>query len=70
MRRKMNVCIFCSFITQIGFFVIPEIYIQCNCKCNSFKVKLNYKHREIDFVVTLGAEAEHLMINFVCKLVF
>ena len=21
----MNVCIFCSFITQIGFFVIPEI---------------------------------------------
>ena len=25
MGRKMNVCIFCSFITQIGFFVIPEI---------------------------------------------
>ena len=25
MGCKMNVCIFCSFITQIGFFVIPEI---------------------------------------------
>ena len=35
-----------------------------NCKCISFKVKLNYKHREIDFVVTLGPEAEQ-MINFV-----
>ena len=35
-----------------------------NCKCNSFKVKLNYKHREIDFVVTLGPEAQQT-INFV-----
>ena len=41
---KMNVCIFCSFTTQISFF--------CNSgnlfkyKCNySFEVKLNYKHR-------------------------
>ena len=54
----MNVCIFCSFITQIGFL---DLF---NCKCNSFKVKLNYKHREIDFVVTLGPEAEQT-INFV-----
>ena len=29
-----------------------------NCKCNWFKVKLNYRHRE-NFVVTLGPEAEH-----------
>ena len=27
MGRKMNVFIFCSFITQIGFFVIPEIFL-------------------------------------------
>ena len=27
MGCKMNVCIFCSFITQIGFFVIPVIYL-------------------------------------------
>ena len=34
-------------------------------------ITLNYKHREIDFVVTLGAEAEHFItMNFVCKLVF
>ena len=36
-----------------------------NCKCNSFKVKLNYKCREINFVMTLGPEAEHLTINFI-----
>ena len=24
---KVNVCISCSFITQIGFFVIPEIFL-------------------------------------------
>ena len=41
-----------------------------NCKCNPFKVKLNYKHWEINFVVTLGPKAEPLAINFVCKLVF
>ena len=62
MGRKMNVCIFCSFITQIGFFC--NSWDLFNCKCNSFKVKLNYKHREIDFVVTLGPEAEQT-INFV-----
>ena len=38
--------------------------------CKSFKVKLNYKHRKINFVVTLGPEVEHLTLNFVCKLVF
>ena len=42
-----------------------------HCKCNSFKVKLNYKHQEIDFVVTVGpVKAKHLTINFVCKSVF
>ena len=41
-----------------------------NCKCNPFKIKLNYKHWGINFVVTLGPKAEHLAINFVCKLVF
>ena len=60
---KVNVCISCSFITQIGFFVIPEIFF--NYKCNSFKVKLNYKPHKIDFVVTLGPNGKHL--NFVCK---
>ena len=58
----MNVCIFCSFITQIGFFVIPEICLTASV-IHSL-VKLNYKHREIDFVVTLGPEAEQT-INFV-----
>ena len=47
MGCKMNVCLFCSFITQIGFFCNSWDFF--NCKCNSFKVKLNYKHRELKF---------------------
>ena len=43
MGRKMNVCIFCSFITQISFFC--NSWNLFNCKRNSFKVKINYKHR-------------------------
>ena len=65
MGRKMNICVFCSFITQIGFFVVPEICVTASV----IHSKLNYKHQEIDFVVTLGPKAEHLTINFVCKLV-
>ena len=54
---------------HILFFYNPNRFFcnSCdlfNCKCNSFKVKLNYKHREIDFVVTLGPDAEQT-INFV-----
>ena len=65
MGRKMNVCIFCSFITQISFFVIPEICLTASVIHSKLKVITN-----IDFVVTLGPEAEHLTLNFVCKLVF
>ena len=61
----MNVCIFCSFITQISFFVIPEICLTASVIHSKLKVITN-----IDFVVTLGPEAEHLTLNFVCKLVF
>ena len=64
MGRKMNVWIFCSFITQISFFGISEI---CFASVIHSKLKLI---TNIDFVVTLGPEAEHLMLNFVCKLVF
>ena len=60
----MNVCIFCSFITQISFFVIPEICLTASVIHSKLKLITN-----IDFVVTLGPEAEHLMLNFVCKLV-
>ena len=65
MGRKMNVCIFCSFITQISFFVIPEICLTASVIHSKLKLI-----RNIDFVVTLGTEAEHLTLNFVCKLVF
>ena len=51
----MNVCIFCSFITQISLFVIPEICFSASVIHS--KLKLMTK---IDFVVTLGPEAEHL----------
>ena len=60
----MNVCIVCSFITQIRFFVIPEICLTASVIPSKLKLITN-----IDFVVTLGPEAEHLMLNFVCKLV-
>ena len=60
----MNVCIFCSFITQISFFVIPEICLTASVIHSKLKLT------NIDFVVTLGPEAEHLTLNFVCKLVF
>ena len=65
MGRKINVCIFCSFITQISFFVIPEICLTAGVIHSKLKLITN-----IDFVVTLGPEAEHLMINLVCELVF
>ena len=65
----MNVCIliFCSFITQVKlrFFVISEIFLTVSVIHSKLKLITN-----IDFVVTLGPEAEHLMLNFVCKLVF
>ena len=65
----MNVCIliFCSFITQVKlrFFVISEIFLTASVIHSKLKLITN-----IDFVVTLGPEAEHLTLNFVCKLVF
>ena len=65
----MNVCIliFCSFITQVKlrFFVISEIFLTVSVIHSKLKLITN-----IDFVVTLGPEAEHLTLNFVCKLVF
>ena len=51
---QMNVCIFCSFITQISFFVIPEICLTAGVIHSKLKLITN-----IDFVVTLGPEAEH-----------
>ena len=65
MGRKMNVWIFCSFITQISFFGISEICLTASVIHSKLKLITN-----IDFVVTLGPEAEHLMLNFVCKLFF
>ena len=65
MGRKMNVCIFCSFITQISFLVILEIYLTASVIHSKLKLITN-----IDFVVTLAPETEHLALNFVCKLVF
>ena len=65
MGRKMYVWIFCSFITQIRFFVILEICLSTSVIHSKLNVITN-----IDFVVTLGTEAEHLTINFICKLVF
>ena len=65
--RKMNVCIFCSFITQISLFVIS--WNLFNCKRNSFKVKINYKHWLCGDFRTWG-QTFTLMLNFVCKLVF
>ena len=55
MERKMNVCIFCSFITQISLFVIPEICFSASVIHSKLKLMTN-----IDFVVTLGPEAKHL----------
>ena len=60
----MNVCIVCSFITQISFLVIPEICLTASVIHSKLKLITN-----IDFVLTLGPEAEHLTLNFVCKLV-
>ena len=54
MGRKMNVCIFCSFITQISFLVILEICLTASVIHSKLKLITN-----IDFVVTLGPEAEH-----------
>ena len=48
MGRKMNVCIFCSFITQISFFVIPEICLTASVIHSKLRLI-----RNIDFVVTL-----------------
>ena len=65
MGRKMNVCIFCSFITQISFFVIPEICLTASVIHSKLKLITN-----IDFVVTSWPEAGHLTLNFICKLGF
>ena len=61
MGRKMNVWIFCSFITQISVFGISEICFKTASVIHS-KLKLI---TNIDFVVTLGPEAKHLTLNFV-----
>ena len=53
MGRKMNVCIFCSFITQISFLVILEICLTASVIHSKWKLITN-----IDFVVTLAPEAE------------
>ena len=61
----MYVWILCSFVTQISFFVILEICLTTRVIHSKLNLITN-----IDFVVTLGTEAEHLTINFICKLVF
>ena len=62
----MNVCIFRSFITQTSFLIILEICLTASVIHSKLKLITN-----IDFVVTFKApEAEHLTLNFVCKLVF
>ena len=53
----MNVCIVCSFITQISFFVIPEICLTASVIHSKLKLITN-----IIFVLTLGPEAEHLTL--------
>ena len=45
--------------------VIPEICLTASVIHSTLNLITN-----IDFVVTLGPEAEHLMVNLVCKLVF
>ena len=67
MGRKMNVRIFCSFITEISFFC--DSWNLFNCKRNSFKVKNKYKHRLCDDLRTQG-QTFTITLNFVCKLVF
>ena len=49
---------------QISFFGISEICLTASVIHSKLKLITN-----IDFVVTLGPEAEHLTLNFVCKLV-
>ena len=41
MGRKMNICIFCSFITQIGFFVIPEICLTASVIHSKWNLTIN-----------------------------
>ena len=53
MGRKMNVCIFCSFITQISFLVFSEICLTASVIHSKLKLITN-----IDFVLTLAPEAE------------
>ena len=65
MGRKMNVWIFCSFITQISFFGISEICLTASVIHSKLKLITN-----IDFVVTSWPEAGHLTLNFICKLGF
>ena len=62
MGRKMNVWIFCSFITQISFFGISEICLTASVIHSKLKLIII---TNIDFVVTLGPEAKHLTLNFV-----
>ena len=53
MGRKMNVSIFCSFITQTSFLVILEICLTASVIHSKLKLITN-----IDFVLTLAPKAE------------
>ena len=53
------------FYNPNKFFGISEICFPASVIHSKLKLITN-----IDFVVTLGPEAEHLTLNFVCKLVF
>ena len=83
-RRRIHWCAFlninrCKYGTQneclhILFFYNPNKFFCIfwnlfNCKRNSFKVKINYKHWLCGDFRTRG-QTFTLMLNFVCKLVF
>ena len=63
-----NECLHILFFYNPNKFfctVIPEICLTASVIHSTLNLITN-----IDFVVTLGPKAEHLMINLVCKLVF
>ena len=65
---KQNECLHILFFYNPNKFfctVIPEICLTASVIHLTLNLITN-----IDFVVTLGPEAEHLTLNFVCKLVF
>ena len=63
MGRKMNVCIFCSFLTQIGFFVIPEICLTASVIHSKLNLITNIERSTLWWLL-IGPEAEQT-INFV-----